>query len=150
MKNPTTPDCPARSQLLQQGFTLLEVLVAVMILAISVTAILSQFSVGMEAGSRSRDITEAVLHAKEKLEELKAFADTDQGGGSGAFDDGYTWQAQVSLEELPAKESESGENENLLSFELLKLTFVVGWNTGGQERHMELSTLKAVKKKDRS
>ena len=147
MKNPTTPDCPARSQLLQQGFTLLEVLVAVMILAISVTAILSQFSVGMQAGGKSRDITEAVLHAKEKLEELKAFVDTGQAGQSGAFDDGYTWETNVSLYELPEKES--GVNENLLSFELLKLTVIVGWGTGGQERHMELSTLKAVKKKDR-
>jgi len=148
LKNPTTPDGPVRPQLLlQQGFTLLEVLVAVMILAISVTAILSQFSVGMEAGGRARDITEAVLHAKEKLEELKAFVETDQAGQSGAFDDGYTWQTQVSLEELPQKEA--GENENLLSFELLKLTVIVRWGTAGQERRMELSTFKAVKKKDR-
>ena len=146
MKNPTTPDAPARQQLLQQGFTLLEVLVAVMILAISVTAILSQFSVGMQAGGKSRDITEAVLHAKEKLEELKAFVDSGQAGQAGTFDDGYTWETRVSLYELPEKES--GVNENLLSFELLQLTVIVGWNTGGQERHLEFSTLKAVKKKD--
>ena len=147
MKNPTTPDFPLRPQLLQQGFTLLEVLVAVMILAISVTAILSQFAVGMEAGGKSRDITEAVLHAKEKLEELKAFVDTGQGGQSGAFADGYTWETRVSLYELPEKKS--GGNENLLPFELLQLTVIVGWNTGGQERHLEFSTLKAVKKKDK-
>jgi general secretion pathway protein I len=146
LKNPTTPDVPLRLQTLQQGFTLLEVLVAVMILAISVTAILSQFSVGMEAGGKSRDITEAVLHAKEKLEELKAFVDTGQAGQSGAFEDGYTWETRVSLYELPEKKS--GENENLLSFELLQLTVIVGWNSGGQDRHMEFSTLKAVKKKD--
>ena len=147
MKNPTTPDGRVRQQLLQQGFTLLEVLLAVLILAISVTAILAQFSVGMEAGGKSRDITEAVLHAKEKLEELKAFVDTDQAAQSGAFDDGYAWETHVSLYELPQKES--GENENLLSFELLKLTVIVRWGTVGQERQMELSTLKAVKKKDR-
>ena len=148
MKNPTTSDVPARLQLLQQGFTLLEVLVAVMILAISVTAILSQFSVGMEAGGKSRDITEAVLHAKEKLEELKAFVESGQAGQSGSFDDGYTWETNVSLYELPEKES--GVNENLLSFDLLQLTVIVRWGTAGQERHMELSTLKAVKKKDLS
>lgn len=148
MKNPTTPEGPVRPRLRQQGFTLLEVLLAVMILAISVTAILSQFSVGMEAGGKSRDITEAVLHAKEKLEEFKVFVENDRGGQSGAFDDGYTWEAQMSLYELPEKET--GVSENLLSFELLQLTVIVRWDSGGQTRQVELSTLKAVKKKDQS
>jgi hypothetical protein len=118
-----------------------------MILAISVTAILSQFSVGMEAGGKARDITEAVLHAKEKLEEFKAFIDKGQGGMSGAFDDGYTWEALSSVYEL--QEKEAGVSENELSFELLKLTVIVRWDTGAQARQVELSTLKAVKKKDK-
>ena len=71
----------------------------------------------------------------------------EQEGQSGASDDGYAWETRVSLYELPEKEA--GENENVLSFELLKLTVIVRWDTGGQERQMELSTLKAVKKKDR-
>ena len=89
----------------------------------------------------------AVLLAKEKLEELKAFVDSGQEGQSGTSDDGYAWETRVSLYELPEKEA--GENENALSFELLKLTVIVRWDTGVQERQMELSTLKAVKKKDR-
>ncbi|MCX5901086.1 MAG: type II secretion system protein [Proteobacteria bacterium] len=147
MKNPTTPDQPVRPRSLKQGFTLLEVLLAVMILAISVTAILSQFSVGMEAGGKARDITEAVLHAKEKLEEFKAFIDNGEGGQSGAFDDGYTWEALSSVYELPEKET--GVSENELSFDLLQLTVIVRWDTGAQARQVELSTLKAVKKKDK-
>ena len=145
MKSPTPSDLPLRPRLSRQGFTLLEVLVAVMILAIAVTAILSQFSAGMEAGGKSRDITRAVLLAKEKLEELKAFVDSGDEGKSGTSDDGYAWETRVSLYELPEKEA--GENE--LSFELLKLTAIVRWDTGGQERQMELSTLKAVKKEER-
>jgi general secretion pathway protein I len=149
LKNPTTPDRPVPPRSLQRGFTLLEVLLAVMILAISVTAILSQFSVGMEAGGKARDITEAVLHAKDKLEQLKAAVD-DAGAAaqSGALDDGYTWESFVSQYALP--EQQAGDNEKNLSFDLLKLTVVVRWDTGGQPRQVELSTLKAVKKKDRS
>jgi len=147
LKSPTPSDLPLRLRLSRQGFTLLEVLVAVMILAIAVTAILSQFSAGMEAGGKSRDITRAVLLAKEKLEELKAFVDSGDEGKSGASDDGYAWETRVSLYELPEKEA--GENENELSFELLKLTAIVRWDTGVQERQMELSTLKAVKKEER-
>jgi len=147
LKSPTPSDLTLRPRLSRQGFTLLEVLVAVMILAIAVTAILSQFSAGMQAAGKSRDITRASLLAKEKLEELKAFVDSGLEGQSGTSDDGYAWATRVSLYELPEKEA--GENENALSFELLKLTVIVRWDTGGQERQMELSTLKAVKKKDR-
>ena len=147
MKSPIPSDLRLPPRLSRQGFTLLEVLVAVMILAISVTAILSQFSAGMEVGGKSRDITRAVLLAKEKLEELKARVDSGEEGKAGASDDGYSWEPRVSLYELPEKEA--GENENALAFELLKLTVIVRWDSGVQERQMELSTLKAVKKKDR-
>ncbi len=39
-----------QTRLGRQGFTLLEVLVAIMILAMSVTAILQQFSLALRAG----------------------------------------------------------------------------------------------------
>ena len=118
-----------------------------MILALSVPAILYQFSMGMEAGGKARDATEAVLHAKEKIEELKAFVDEGAGPQSGAFDDGYTWRTQIDSYDVPEKQA--GEND-MLSFELLQLTVIIGWEAGGQTRQFELSTLKAVKKKDKS
>jgi len=146
LKNQKTDRSPASRPCEEQGFTLLEVLLAVMILAVAVPAILLQFSVGMEAGGRARDATEAVLHAKEKIEELKAFVEEDGGGGSGAFADGYAWRTRVDNYDLPEKEA--GEND-MLRFELLKLTVIVSWDAGGQTRQVELSTLKAVKKKDK-
>ena len=53
------------------GFTLLEVLLAVMILAITVTVLLQQFSVALRASTTSQEVTRAMLHAKQKIEELK-------------------------------------------------------------------------------
>ncbi len=142
MKNPKAESGAPR----QRGFTLLEVLLAVMILALAVPTILYQFSMGMETGGRARDATAAVLHAKEKIEELKYLVEEDAGGGSGAFDDGYTWQASITPYELA--EQEAGEND-MLQFELVELTVTVGWEAGGQPREFELSTLKAIKKKER-
>jgi hypothetical protein len=50
-----------------------------------------------------------VQHAKEKIEELKAFVEEGAGVQSGAFDDGYTWQTRVDSYETPEKEA--GEND---------------------------------------
>jgi general secretion pathway protein I len=146
LKNQKTDGSPATRRSPQQGFTLLEVLLAVMILALAVPAILYQFSVGMEAGGRARDATEAVLHAKEKIEELKSLVDEGAGAQSGAFDDGYTWRTRVDNYEIPEKEA--GEND-MLRFELVQLTVTVGWDAGGQARQVELSTLKTVKKEEK-
>ena len=70
MQNKQRIDCKSAG-LCQSGFTLLEVLLAVMILGLSITAILFQFQVALRAGSSSKDNTQAVVHAREKLEELK-------------------------------------------------------------------------------
>lgn len=147
MKKPMTDSSMSARPRGTQGFTLLEVLLAVLILALAVPAILYQFSVGMEAGGRARDMTEAVLHAKEKIEQLKALVDEEEDAGeqSGAFGDGYTWQTRITPYELP--EREAGENE-MLRFELLELAVTVSWDAGWRTRNLELATLKAVKKKD--
>ena len=52
------------------GFTLMEVMVAMMILALSLTAILELFSDGMRAGSVSQKYLGAVYYAQEQMEEV--------------------------------------------------------------------------------
>lgn len=130
----------------QQGFTLLEVLLAVMILGLSIVAILQQFSVALRAGSTSQDVTRAVLHAKEKLEELKIKKNPAESSESGSFDDGYNWQTHVAIYLLPEIEGESTA-EDSLKHEIFQLTSTVTWQSGEQEKQIELSTLKTVKKK---
>jgi type II secretion system protein I len=130
----------------QQGFTLLEVLLAVMILGLSIVAILQQFSVALRAGSTSQDVTRAVLHAKEKLEELKIKKNPVESSESGSFDDGCSWQTHVGLYQLPAIEGESTSEEKL-KHDIFQLTATIAWKTGEQEKQIELTTLKTAKKK---
>lgn len=133
---------------IEEGFTLLEVLIAVIILGLSVTAILQQFSLALRGGSASRDVCRAVLYAKQKLEELKTAEEEGRGiaESSGSFDDGFEWETSIHPYSIP--EPEGDESAEKLRYELLQLTARITWQYGLQRKHVELSTLKLVKKKE--
>ena len=55
----------------QKGFTLLEILLAIVILGVSLTVIMQQFSAGLRIAYTSKTYTTAISHAKQKLEEFQ-------------------------------------------------------------------------------
>ncbi len=55
-----------------RGFTLLEIMVATMIMAVAVTALLSNLSVSLRTASRITDSDRATLVARAKMDELLA------------------------------------------------------------------------------
>jgi len=117
-----------------------------MILGISVTAILYQFSVALRAGSTTQDVTTAVLHAREKLEEAKVKKNPGEAFESGSFDDGYFWETHSTLYLLPEKTGESPDET--LTHEIVQLKAIVKWYYGEREKQVELTTLQIVKKKE--
>jgi len=130
----------------EQGFTLLEVLVAVMIMALSLGAILYQFALASRAGSASHDSTRAVMYAREKLEELKTIAQPGEGGASGSFDDGFEWETRIQLFSYDDIEDQS-VFENM-RYETYLLSALVFWRSGARTRQVQLETLKTVRKRE--
>jgi general secretion pathway protein I len=110
-----------------KGFTLLEVIIAVAIMGISVVLIMQLFSGGLRLGKTSGDYTAAVIHAREKMEEMLIKPET----GSGEFDNNYRWQSEVS----PFSTVENKDSK------LLKISVKVSWPVN---KTLELVTLKAV------
>lgn len=119
------------------GFTLIEVIVAMTILAISLVAVLQLFSGGLKASSISRNYTLAIAHAKNKMEEL-SFAPVQD---SGEFEDGFKWESDVQpyeglYEELNAR-LESSE------LKLLKIIVKISWNSSrNKQKSVQLVTLR--------
>ena len=81
------------------GFTLLEVMIAVVIIAIALMAVLGSQSQGLSLAGESRFNRTASLLAQGKMAEIEAVKDqNDLNSDSGDFGDefpGYTWQLSV-------------------------------------------------------
>ena len=82
----------------QEAFTLLEVMVAVAVMAMSFTALLSAQSQSLSIATISRFESAAALLARQKLAELELEDFDTLGSGSGDFEDdfsAYHWQTEV-------------------------------------------------------
>ncbi|XOF32910.1 MAG: prepilin-type N-terminal cleavage/methylation domain-containing protein [Candidatus Electrothrix sp. YB6] len=85
-------------QSLQSGFTLLEVMIAVAVIAMSLVALLGSQSQSISIASISRFETTASMLARQKLAELQIEDFEELSNGSGAFEDDfadYSWQTEV-------------------------------------------------------
>lgn len=115
----------------EQGFTLIEVLIAITIFAIGLLAVASMQVTSIKGNSYSRRVTEGSNLAQGKLEELSGRAYTDPVLAIGTFTEdqnGYilTWEV------------EDGPMTNTKAIEI-----VVRWNEKGVNKRVVLNTLKS-------
>jgi general secretion pathway protein I len=113
------------------GFTLIEVIVAIAIVGVSLVMIMQLFSGGLRASRTSCDYTRAVVHAKNAMEELSYTMET----GSGNLDDGYNWHTVIE----PYMEPEESQ------FKLMKLKVIITWGDALRKpKSMQLISLKTL------
>jgi general secretion pathway protein I len=87
------------------GFTLLEVMIAMAILAIALVAVYQSQSQSLSLENQSRFATTAALLAEGKMAELEAADARDVRSGNGDFGDDfpdYTWEVDVRDSEMTA------------------------------------------------
>ena len=94
-----SPDKPCLSGRLG-GFTLLEVLVAFVILSVSLVALMRGFSSGLGAVGAAGDYRTAVLLARSKIDEIGPVIELTEGQHGGTFENGYQWQAEIAAHDL--------------------------------------------------
>ena len=120
----------------QTGFTLIETLVAFMILAISLVVVMQLYSGGLKSNKLSSDYLYGIFHAKEKMEELLLSENMLAENLSGDFGDGYSWQATIDL-----IESED-ETDITLPIAAYDITLDVSWRSGIRDKHFKIKTVK--------
>lgn len=89
----------------RRGFTLLEVMVAVAIVAIALSAVYKLYSQAFNMNQSARFYTTATLLAESKLAELATQPPSDLGSDAGAFEDDYSdYSWQVTVTEIEAED----------------------------------------------
>jgi general secretion pathway protein I len=115
------------------GFTLLEVLVAVAIVAIALLTFMGLHLRSLDATIRAQDLTTAVLLAQAKMATMGEFPDTgeEKGRFEGPELERFQWSTAVTEHTLDALEG--GQ-----SVSVRRLEVTVYWADGQQTRHYTL------------
>ncbi len=122
------------------GFTLVEVLVAFVIVAVSLGALLQIFSSGLRSSHSAEAYTTAALLAESKLASIGIEEPLEEGETTGAFDNGFRWRSTVA-----PHAPEVGQDEASAA-QAYEVTLVVRWGERGDERSVSLTTLRLAPK----
>jgi prepilin-type N-terminal cleavage/methylation domain-containing protein len=125
------------------GFTLLEVVVAMTIVGLGVVTLLEIFSLGLRLGARSAVHTEASTYGRQIMDEVLARRNLQDGSEQGSAGANRHWKIEIQ----PVVES--GQTLELSSpWGLKKISVDMVVKDAGRERHIELETLRLVKKEN--
>lgn len=127
-----------------RGFTLLEVVAALAILAIGLAMAMQAASGAMNQSRVSAEQTHAALLAQTVMDGLGAYEPLEEGEYSGELDDDYRWHASVTPYEL---DSESDLNNLGQSVELIRIDLAIEWQRGERPMRSQFSTLRAMYKR---
>jgi general secretion pathway protein I len=129
---------PRRHGVPQRGFTLIEVLAAIMLLGIAFTALLGVAGASTALTQNAADRSAAALWARSMLDGGFVTAPPPVGHSSGRFDDKFSWQLDVSPWADNAARNATG------SMQLYQLDLEVAWGSTGRRHSTHFRTLQLV------
>jgi len=130
----------ARARRHEDGFTLLEVMVSVAILGMGILALIQLFSSGLGIAASTRDHTNAVIIAREKMASALAAQDLRPGLTRGTEKGGFEWQVDIT----PYAEDLTERNAGVSIYRVV----VKVKNRGAKAGEFTLATLKTVIKEE--
>ena len=127
----------------QQGFSLLEILIAFSILALSLGILLKIFSAGVNTAVVAEDYTAAVQIAESLMAKTGVETPLQAGQASGLENEKYHWLVEVS----PFEFNPENVDTTAITAVLFKVKVIVSWgDDNANDRQVELTTLKLINK----
>jgi general secretion pathway protein I len=127
----------------QKGFSLLEILIAFSILALSLGILLKIFSAGVNTAVVAEDYTAAVQIAESLMAKTGVETSLQAGQDSGLENEKYHWLVEVS----PFAFNPENVDATAITAVLFKVKVIVSWGDDNADgRQVELTTLKLSNK----
>lgn len=117
----------------------METLVVVMIMATAMAVIMQLFAGGLRANSLADHYSRAIFHARAKMEEMLIAEKMAPGILEGAFDAGYRFRVEISLDDPDAARRLQLGNPLPVLFQI---RVDVSWKDGESTKTFTLTTLK--------
>ncbi|MFW5444083.1 MAG: prepilin-type N-terminal cleavage/methylation domain-containing protein [Methylococcaceae bacterium] len=125
-----------------KGFSLLEILVAFSIMAVSLGIVLKIFSSGVNTAIIAEEYTMATQIAESLMAKTGIEEPLEEGEHRGTEADKYDWKVNVSMLPKPEIDEES-------PVKLLTVQVIVKWGDGNEnQRTIELNTVKTMQADD--
>lgn len=131
-----------RSPRADSGFTILEVLVAFVVLAVTLGTLMQVFSGGLREAQVADEYARAAQYARARLAAVTATERIEEGTTSGT-EDGFAWTLAVSPydEREEIADIDRGKDYGL-RVRLVKVESSVAWHAAdGRDRNVRLATL---------
>ncbi len=131
-----------------RGFSLLEVLVAFVILGLVLGTLMEIFSGGLRNVSRAGEFQRAVLLGQSKLASVGIEMPLKEGESSGEFDANYRWQVSIRpyMDSQMEAAQQAGTPVAVLPVTLLEVDVRVSWGGADQGRTFNLKTVRLANK----
>ena len=121
----------------RRGFTLIEVLVALIVLSLALSIIFAGVSQNLRSRRAALHYQQAMLLAESKLASIGVEVPLREGEFAGDFSDQFHWRTLVT----PYHEEGRAEPDSA-SLRAWVVTVTVDWGSGDDERSVSLSTLR--------
>jgi len=127
-----------------RGFTLLEVMLAFVIFALSFATVLEIMAGSMRSVRRASDDTEVALFAQSIMDLVGTEIPIAEGQYSGMGMDRYQWQLGLSLYDSGGEDVGTMELAELSGIELYRVDLDIDWDTGRNQRDLHFTTIRSI------
>ena len=126
------------------GFTLLELLLAFMVFALSFATVLEILSGSMRNTVRARHFTEAALTAQSMMDQVGVTIPLEDGFSVAGEEGEYRWEMEIYRYQGGEREIDSVQLAELTGVALLQVDLYVSWGEPPRNQTRRFSTVKAL------
>ena len=126
------------------GFTLLEVMLAFVIFALSFATVLEIMAGSMRSVRRASDDTQVALLAQSIMDLVGTEIPIEEGQFNGSSVDRYDWNMGIYLYAVSDEDYRTQELAELSGIELYQVDLDISWQAGRRDRSLHFSTIRSI------